>query len=98
MVLNSEFYAGEYSNGKKNGKGRYTWPNGNYYDGWWQNDKINGYGAFYVLEKDKSCFYMPREIRYEGHWLNGKRHGKGKSYFDDGSIYEREYVLGKRIS
>jgi hypothetical protein len=37
-------YHGEYQNGKRNGVGMLTYPNGNVYDGQFKNDKRNGIG------------------------------------------------------
>lgn len=36
-------YVGEYFEGKKQGKGKYNWADGSYYDGDWLDNRINGY-------------------------------------------------------
>ena len=37
---------GEWVNGKKEGKGSYKFPNGDFYEGEWKNDQIMGEGKF----------------------------------------------------
>ena len=39
-------YVGEIENGKPNGQGIYTSPNGKKYEGEWKNGKINGQGTY----------------------------------------------------
>jgi hypothetical protein len=41
-------YEGDYVDGKKSGKGVYTWPNGHRYEGDWVNDKRNGKGTLFA--------------------------------------------------
>jgi hypothetical protein len=43
-------YEGDYFEGRKEGKGKYTWPDSSYYEGEWKDNKINGY----VKEKASS--------------------------------------------
>ena len=38
--------------GKRNGRGIYTYPNGNYYDGRWKDDKRNGRGRERIKNGD----------------------------------------------
>jgi hypothetical protein len=33
--------------GKKQGKGRYDWADGSYYEGYWFDNKINGTGEYF---------------------------------------------------
>jgi hypothetical protein len=37
------YYEGDYVEGRKEGKGKYVWPEGSYYYGDWKGNKINGY-------------------------------------------------------
>ena len=39
-------YLGEYKDGKKHGKGRYTWSDGGIYVGNWKDGKFNGQGTY----------------------------------------------------
>ena len=92
MEINDGTYKGEYS-GCKQGNGICCLINGK-----WMDDVYpNGYGTFYYKETiDK--FYTPKEYKYEGFWLMGQRHGKGRFFLNDGSNFEREYCMGKRIN
>ena len=51
----------------KNGKGTYTWANGNSYTGDFVNDERTGQGTFTWANGD----------RYEGGFVNGKLQGQG---------------------
>lgn len=46
--ITGDRYMGEYSEGKKSGKGIYTWPNGNEYDGEFVNGVSEGKGTYYL--------------------------------------------------
>ena len=39
-------YVGEYKDGKKHGKGRYTWSDGGIYVGNWKDGKEHGHGTY----------------------------------------------------
>ena len=55
----------------KEGKGKYTWANGDYYEGEFKNDHYNGKGK-----------YMWANGKYHvGKFQNWKREGKGKAYY-----------------
>ena len=43
---NGDKYKGDVVDGKKHGKGRYTFANGNKYEGSYKDDKMNGKGRF----------------------------------------------------
>lgn len=38
ILSNQSIYEGEFRNGKKNGFGTYTWPDGKQYKGKWKDD------------------------------------------------------------
>lgn len=40
-------YEGQFENGTKNGRGRFTFPNGEIYEGEWKDDQENGIGTYY---------------------------------------------------
>jgi hypothetical protein len=39
-------YEGIWVDGKMNGKGKLTWPDGRFYEGEYSNDQKNGFGVF----------------------------------------------------
>lgn len=61
----------------RNGKGRYTYKSGAYYDGEWADDQKNGKGIFDWNDGSK----------YEGSWLNNQRNGRGTYIYADGDYY-----------
>lgn len=61
-------YSGQFHYGLKQGKGKFTYPSGDYYSGFFQNDKKNGYG--------KMNWKSTSEI-YKGCWVNGVQNGWG---------------------
>ena len=56
-------YDGEWSNGKKEGTGKYFDKYGTYYIGQWKNDLKNGLGEVYLSN---------RIIIYKGNFINDK--------------------------
>ena len=55
-------YVGEYKDGKKHGKGRYTWSDGGIYVGNWKDGKEHGQGTY----------TSPVGTKYVGEWREGK--------------------------
>ena len=55
-------YLGEYKDGKKHGKGRYTWSDGGIYEGNWKDGKEHGHGTYTT----------PAGRKYVGEWREGK--------------------------
>ena len=51
---------------KMNGKGRFTYKDGKWYEGEYVNDKKEGYGVYFWDSKT-----------YEGEWKAGKMHSTG---------------------
>jgi hypothetical protein len=98
-------YEGEYEDGKKHGKGKYTYAGGDVYEGEWKDDKYHGKGkctynngAVYdgELNDDKKhgkgkYSYASGEV-YEGEWKDDKYHGKGKFTYTSGNVYEGEFA------
>ena len=82
---NQEKYDGPLVNGKKEGKGVYTYQNGCKYEGYFRNDKKEGSGIFYYSNGD----------RYKGNFQDGNYHGKGIFYFNNGDRYEGEFDKNK---
>lgn len=58
-------YQGEYLRGKRHGKGKFTWVNGEEFEGEWKNGKKNGFGIW------KS----PKGDYYEGEWVENRQNG-----------------------
>ena len=79
-------YKGEISNGKPNGTGTGTYPNGRKYVGDWKDGKLNGQGTL----------LSPDGKKYEGEWKNDKKHGQGTETHPNGSKYIGEFKNGKR--
>ena len=83
-----ETYAGEWCDGKKNGRGTYKWADGSMYEGDWVDNEMHGAGR-------ETYANGPFKVTYEGEWVRGKRHGAGKMTWAGGSMYEGEWVDGK---
>ncbi len=71
----------------KNGKGTYTWSDGERYEGEFKNGKFNGKGTYYY--KDGATFI--------GTYLNGKKHGEGVYINANGKRFEGTWENGKRV-
>ena len=67
LDLVDELLEDQKQNGIQNGKGTYTWSNGNEYVGEWKDGKEHGQGT-YTFTEDRN---------YDGEWKNGKYHGQG---------------------
>jgi len=82
-------FEGEYLDGKRNGKGKEYYFNGNLiFDGEYLNGKKIGKAKEYDKYNGKLIF--------EGEYLDGKRNGKGKEYYRRRLIFEGEYLNGKK--
>lgn len=60
----------------RNGKGKFYYQEGSFYDGEWKNNNMHGYGKLY---------YSNNKLAYEGDWFIDQFHGRGKVYNDDPS-------------
>ena len=80
-------YRGEMSDGKPNGLGTLTLPNGENYVGEWRDGKRNGHGTH----------FSPNGKKYEGEWKDDKKHGQGTETYPDGSKYVGEFKNGKKL-
>ena len=71
-------YVGEIENGKPNGTGSITFPDGHKYEGEWKDDKKNGQGTYFFPDGGK----LVGEFRKDSPWnitdydKNGKIKGK----------------------
>ena len=69
---NGDSYIGNIdNNGRRNGKGKYTYLSGSVYDGEYKNGMKNGLGTATTKWK---------LFRFQGEWSNDKKHGVGVSY------------------
>ena len=80
----TEIYIGLFENNLKTNKGviyylkTYEWYIGN-----WENDKRSGLGSLY---------YPNSNPKYIGNWYNDKKNGKGILIYEDGKMYEGEFI------
>ncbi len=56
-------YDGDFVNGKKEGKGKYVWEDGEYYIGQWLNNQKHGKGIEYLKDGN---------IKYDGYFASGE--------------------------
>ena len=102
-----DVYEGETRNGKRHGKGKYTWSDGSFYDGEWKDGKKDGNGK--QSHPDGSCYdggwkddkmdgfgvlVYSNQSRYEGHWSEGNENGHGMLTFANGNSYDGEWKDG----
>jgi hypothetical protein len=76
VVNNDKKYVGEFQDGKLNGQGTYTYPNGSKYVGEFKDDKFSGQGTYTNASGDK----------YVGEFKDYKFNGQGTFYSPNGSI------------
>ena len=79
-------YEGEMEKGKREGKGKFFFLNGDIYEGDFKNNLRHGKGKYTYCNKDV----------YEGDFNNGEIDGKGKYSYVEGDIYDGEYKHEKR--
>lgn len=58
----------------RNGKGKFFYQEGSFYDGEWKNNNMHGYGKLY---------YSNGKLAYEGDWFIDQFHGRGKVFNDE---------------
>jgi len=83
-------YEGKIENGKPNGQGTETFPDGDKYVGEFKDGLLNGQGTYTFHDGGK----------YEGGWKDSKKHGQGTQTYGkgkwEGDKYIGEYRDGKR--
>lgn len=62
---NRALYFGEWKEGKRDGKGKQVWKNGEVYEGWWKEGKAQGKGRLILTEGS----------HYSGQWKEDKFEG-----------------------
>ena len=83
---NSGTYLGQYKDGLRCGRGKFTSTDGTIYEGYWENDQAHHFGRK-ILEDG---------AHYEGQWKFGEYHGDGKYVFSDGRSYQGSWAVGKQ--
>lgn len=81
---NGDRYEGGFTEGCKDGVGKYTYSGGEYYEGHFERDMMHGRGK-YVWDE---------ENMYEGDFWKNKMHGEGVWTDNDGGRYEGEFMHG----
>jgi len=81
-------YDGEWKNGKRDGQGTLTYPDGSKYTGEWKINRMHGKGV--------KTYADDQHIKeYVGDWKNGNKDGKGTAIFRGGIRYEGEWQNGE---
>ncbi len=79
-------YIGDVVDGRANGQGTLTWPNGSKYVGEFKDSKHHGQGTY----------TFPDGYKYVGEWKDGKQHGQGTYTTAGGNKYVGEKTDGKK--
>lgn len=80
-----ETFSGALRNGRLEGRGVVTWPNGNRYDGEWRDGRQHGRGVL----------TGPNGNRYDGEWRDDRQNGRGVFTWPDGSRSDGEWRDGR---
>ena len=75
---------------ERQGTGKATYTNGDYYDGQFEHGKRSGTGIYKYMENEKQVAI------YSGSWLNGNKEGQGKFSYTNGGVYEGSFSNGER--
>ena len=85
-------YDGEWKNGKRDGIGTFTYFDGKQWVGEFKDgNKWNGSGFLHYYSKGELL-----KKTYEGEMKGGEYHGHGVLSYEDGAVYDGEWVEGKR--
>ena len=100
---------GDFLNGKKNGKGKFFFPEGNSYEGDFINNEIKGEGVYkwkdgriYIGEWTNNkmngygIFVWPDKKKYYGHYTNNNKNDFGMFIWADGKVFEGFWKNGKQ--
>ncbi|KAM4549411.1 ankyrin repeat and MYND domain-containing protein 1 isoform 2-T2 [Odontesthes bonariensis] len=80
-------YDGEFVNGLKHGKGRYSWKNGEYYEGSFYKDYKHGDGLY--------CWATGH--KFIGKFYLNRKEGYGQQIFPDGATFQGLYHSDQRF-
>ncbi|MDP7536458.1 MAG: hypothetical protein QF470_01320 [Methylococcales bacterium] len=79
-------YVGVLVDGVRQGQGRYTFPEGQFYQGEFDQGNFHGKGRFQYGNGDY----------YDGEWINNQRQGNGIYHFNSGSEYKGLWKNGQQ--
>ena len=103
-------YVGQFSEGRRHGKGVQKYEEGSTYEGDFQSGRRHGVGKFssatFTFEgswendnfhgRGKLVEAQTGRVMYDGQWKNGRREGKGYSTYPDGTKYTGGFVNDMR--
>lgn len=78
-------YEGEFVDGKRHGKGKYTFAQGGQYEG----------DFFHGIMHGRGMLKLANGNQYKGEFVNGQKQGRGTYTFIDGDKYEGDWVDNK---
>lgn len=78
-------YEGEYKNGIREGKGKFSHQDGTITSGTFINGQLIGYGTRTDDDGNK----------YEGEFLNYRQHGQGNKHYANGAVFDGFWVSGR---
>ncbi|CAK88416.1 unnamed protein product (macronuclear) [Paramecium tetraurelia] len=85
---NGDTYEGQYVNGIREGKGKYTYnPSGDKYEGEFLQNLKHGIGRL---------IYANNKGEYYGQWEQGLRHGEGLYTYANKDVYSGQWSRGKK--
>jgi len=87
ILTNGSRYEGGYLNGKAEGFGIFTWPNGEVYEGEWKNGLKHGSGMWKGV-RGESYYGEWKSGKAEGYGVHIWRNGKKRNYQDN--LYRRK--------
>ena len=103
-------YSGAYDNGKRQGLGKMTFPDGSYYHGMWEDNKRCGEGTYKYVNGDAysgtwaedfksgngAYEFSSDKSQFVGVWESGKI-TSGKWVFIDGGSYSGRFIDGQPV-
>ncbi|XP_062417476.1 alsin isoform X2 [Pungitius pungitius] len=89
--LKEATYDGSWLNGKPDGRGVLTWPDGRVYTGGFRSGLEDGFGEFVAPNKT-----LNKTDQYLGHWRDGRMHGLGTYSYASGEVYDGSFQDGMR--
>ena len=81
-------YKGDYAYGKRHGRGRIVYENGDVYSGDWADNMRFGEGKY---------TYAVNGVQYKGSWMSNKKSGTGICKFPNGDKFTCEWAKDKTI-
>ncbi|RHY54212.1 hypothetical protein DYB34_004214 [Aphanomyces astaci] len=88
-------YQGQWDQGRRHGIGLLQFPNGEVYQGEWCDGKIHGRGDLQSTSYEccgRGIFISAMGEKYIGDWKHNLKHGRGKYIFQNGDIFDGNFV------